>query len=101
MFDRRELLRRGIALGLAPALLPLAAGARAAEAEPPRVRRRAPLGKTGLELPDIGFGSSSLSGDDALVQHALARGISYFDTAESYQGGSAEELTKQVGSGTA
>jgi hypothetical protein len=91
MFDRRELLRRGIALGLAPALLPLAAGALSAEAEPPRVRRRAKLGRTGLELPDIGFGSSSLSGDDALVQHALARGISYFDTAESYQGGSSEE----------
>jgi predicted aldo/keto reductase-like oxidoreductase len=91
MFDRRELLRRGLALGLAPALLPLAAGARAAEAEPPQVRRRVSLGKTGLELPDIGFGSSSLSGDEALVRHALARGISYFDTAESYQGGSSEE----------
>jgi hypothetical protein len=61
MFDRRELLRRGIALGLAPALIPLAASARAAEAEAPRVRRRVPLGKTGLELSDIGFGSSSLA----------------------------------------
>ena len=49
------------------------------------------LGRTGLELPDIGFGSSSLSGDDALVAHALSRGITYFDTAESYQGGSSEE----------
>ena len=91
MFDRRELLRRGLALGLAPALLPLAAGAPLAEAEPPQVRRRVKLGKTGLELSDIGFGSSSLSGDEALVQHALARGISYFDTAESYQWGSSEE----------
>jgi predicted aldo/keto reductase-like oxidoreductase len=91
MLDRRELLRRGLALGLAPALLPLAGRAEPAASEPPRVRRRVPLGKTGLELPDIGFGSSSLSGDDALVQHALARGISYFDTAESYQGGSSEE----------
>jgi predicted aldo/keto reductase-like oxidoreductase len=91
MLDRRELLRRGVALGLAPALLPLAAGAAAAPAEPPRVRRRVPLGRTGLELPDIGFGSSSLSGDEALVAHALARGITYFDTAESYQSGSSEE----------
>jgi predicted aldo/keto reductase-like oxidoreductase len=90
MLDRRELIRRGLALGLAPALLPFAGG-RAAAAEPTRVRRRVPLGKTGLELPDIGFGSSSLSGDDALVAHALARGITYFDTAESYQGGSSEE----------
>ena len=55
------------------------------------MRRRVKLGKTGLEVPDIGFGSSSLSGDAALVQHAFARGITYFDTAESYQGGSSEE----------
>ena len=91
MLDRRELIRRGLALGLAPALLPLAGGRAAAAAEPAQVRRRVPLGKTGLELPDIGFGSSSLSGDDALVAHALARGITYFDTAESYSGGSSEE----------
>jgi hypothetical protein len=89
MLDRRELLRRGLALGLAPALLPLAAGAEPA-VEEPRVRRRVRLGKTGLELPDIGFGSSSLRGDEALVKHAFARGISYFDTAESYQGGASE-----------
>jgi uncharacterized protein len=91
MLDRRELLRRGIALGLAPALLPLAAGRPAAAAEPPQVRRRVTLGKTGLELPDIGFGSSALAGDTALVEHALARGITYFDTAESYESGASEE----------
>ncbi len=91
MLDRRELIRRGLALGLAPALLPFAAAAEPPPAEAPRVRRRVALGKTGLELPDIGFGSSSLAGDEGLVHHALARGITYFDTAESYQGGSAEE----------
>jgi predicted aldo/keto reductase-like oxidoreductase len=91
MLDRRELLRRSLALGLAPALLPLAISAEGAPAEAPRVRRRVKLGKTGLELPDIGFGSSSLSSDEALVKHALARGITYFDTAESYKGGGSEE----------
>jgi predicted aldo/keto reductase-like oxidoreductase len=75
---------------MAPALLPLAADAVPA-GEAPRVRRRVRLGKSGLEVPDIGFGSSSLAGDDALVQHALARGITYFDTAESYEGGASEE----------
>ncbi len=92
MFDRREFLRRGAALGLAPALLPLA-GAAAAEPspEPPVVRRRVPLGRTGLEMPDISMGTSALSGDVALVQHALERGISYFDTAEGYRGGRSEE----------
>ena len=42
-------------------------------------------------ISDIGFGSSSLSGDEALVRHALERGITYFDTAESYQDGRSEE----------
>jgi predicted aldo/keto reductase-like oxidoreductase len=89
-FDRREFLRRGALAGASVGLLPLAGGA-ALAAEEPRVRRLRTLGRTGLSIPDIGFGSSRLDGDVALVQHALARGINYFDTAESYQGGSSEE----------
>jgi aryl-alcohol dehydrogenase-like predicted oxidoreductase len=92
MIDRRELLRRGAALGMAP-LLPLApAAAETVAAEvTPRVRRKVPLGATGLQVPDIGFGSSQLEGDAALVRHALDRGIDYFDTAEGYGGGASEE----------
>ena len=90
MYDRREFLRRGAALGLVPALLPLAAGAEA-ETEEPRVRRRVPLGKTGLEMPDVSFGASRLSGDVGVVHHALERGITYFDTAEDYTGGESEK----------
>jgi predicted aldo/keto reductase-like oxidoreductase len=88
--DRREFLRRGALAGASVGLLPLAAGA-ALASEEPRVRRERKLGRTGLRISDIGFGSSSLDGDDPLVQHALARGINYFDTAESYQGGRSEE----------
>jgi hypothetical protein len=91
---RREFLRRTALAGVALGLAPLAASAALPEPDPtgpPRVRRRVRLGRTGLEIPDIGFGSSSLSGDVALVQHALERGITYFDSAEGYQGGSAEE----------
>jgi predicted aldo/keto reductase-like oxidoreductase len=88
--DRREFLRRGALAGASVGLLPLAAGA-ALASEEPRVRRERTLGRTGLRISDIGFGSSSLDGDDPLVQHALARGINYFDTAESYQGGRSEE----------
>jgi predicted aldo/keto reductase-like oxidoreductase len=95
VIDRRELVRRGLALGvtlgLAPAVVPLAGRAAPTAQEAPRVRRRVSLGKTTLQLPDIGFGSSSLAGDEPLVRHALDRGISYFDTAESYQGGQSEE----------
>ncbi len=91
MFDRRELLRRAAALGLAPALLPLAGVAAPEPAGSPTVRKRVPLGRTGLEIPDISFGTSALSGDVGLVHHALDRGITYFDTAEDYQSGRAEE----------
>jgi hypothetical protein len=55
------------------------------------VRRRVALGRTGLQIGDIGFGSSRLDGDEDLVRHALERGIDYFDTAESYTDGAAEE----------
>ncbi len=99
MYDRRELLRRGLALGVAPVLLPFAGSPSGAAVLPPRVRRRVPLGRTGLELPDIAFGASALSGDEALVRHALARGISYFDTAEGYRGGSSEETLGRALSG--
>jgi predicted aldo/keto reductase-like oxidoreductase len=86
--DRREFLRRSAVTGVSLAVAPLI-GARAAE--PPRVRRHVTLGRTGLQIGDIGFGSSRLSGDEALVRHALDRGIDYFDTAEGYEGGASEE----------
>jgi hypothetical protein len=87
--DRREFLRRGALAGLSVALG--GAGAAGAGEGAPRVRRRVTLGRTGIEVPDVGFGSSRLSGDEAVVRHALARGITYFDTAESYTGGRSEE----------
>src|SRR5687767_7936399 len=86
--DRREFLRRTTLAGAGVTLAPLTA---AAAEPPPAIRRTVKLGRTGLEISDIGFGSSRLSGDDALVRHALERGITYFDTAESYTGGSSEE----------
>ena len=95
-FGRREFLRRGAVAGLGLSLLPLAPDSPAEEPGPagesgPRVRRRVRLGRTGLEVPDIGFGSSRLSGDEDLVRYALDRGITYFDTAGSYMQGGAEE----------
>jgi predicted aldo/keto reductase-like oxidoreductase len=86
--DRREFLRRSAVTGVSLSVLPLIG---AAPAEPPRVRRRVTLGRTGLRIGDIGFGSSRLAGDEALVRHALDRGIDYFDTAEDYTSGASEE----------
>ncbi len=87
--DRREFLRRGALAGFGLGVLSLT-GAAAAAPEPPGVRRRVRVGRTGLEAPDIGFGSSRLRGDEDVVRHALQRGITWFDTAESYTGGEAE-----------
>lgn len=90
--DRRRFLGSAGA-GLAGGLVPASPGAVAT----PHIRREVPLGRTGLTVSDVSFGGSRLS-DPALVRHALARGITYFDTAESYRWGSSEEA---VGEGLA
>jgi hypothetical protein len=88
--DRRTFLRGSAAAGLG-LLVGSPAGAADAAAEAPRVRRSVRLGRTGLSVPDIGFGSSRLDGDEDLVRYALERGVTYFDSAESYTDGRAEE----------
>src|SRR6185436_19636491 len=51
------------------------------------------LGRTGLRISDISFGSSRLrTGEEDLVKYALDRGVNYFDTAESYTGGDSETV---------
>jgi len=56
------------------------------------------VGASGLLVSEIGFGTTTLGeavhGDEAvaLVRHALARGITYFDTAVTYSGGRSEEI---------
>src|SRR5262249_12683776 len=91
--DRREFLRRGALLGVGVGLVPgavLAAG----ESEAPgtaHIRAKRTLGRTGLEVSDIAFGSSRLGeNEDDLVRHAFDAGVNYFDTAEDYTGGAAE-----------
>jgi len=55
-----------------------------------------PLGRTGLDVTILGLGGHhvAVSGSEAnarrLVEAALEEGINYFDTAESYGGGSSE-----------
>jgi predicted aldo/keto reductase-like oxidoreductase len=88
--DRRQFLRQGAA-GVGLGLLPVGGVGTAWAAEPPRIRRHVRLGRTGLGISDIGFGSSRLKDDEALVHHALDRGITYFDTAAGYTGGRSEE----------
>lgn len=99
MLGRREFLRRGAISGIgAGTALGLAAGSRADEADTtlPQVQRYARLGRTELQVSDIGFGSSRLRGDTELVRHALDRGVNYFDCAEGYTGGAAEQTIGRV-----
>jgi predicted aldo/keto reductase-like oxidoreductase len=88
MIDRRRLLRLGSAAAVGSGVPTLAAPA--ANAVSPRIQRYVTLGRTGLEVSEIGFGSAS-SYDPDLVRHALERGVTLFDTAESYRFGWSEE----------
>ena len=90
---RRRLLQQGVLAGLGLSALPRRATA-AAPPAPARstVQRYATLGRTGMRISDISFGGSRLgAGEGDTVRHALDRGINYFDSADSYTGGSSEE----------
>jgi predicted aldo/keto reductase-like oxidoreductase len=89
--DRREFLRRSAVAGAGMGLLPQLAAAVVPEG-PPQVRRKLTLGRTGLSVPDIGFGASRLASDETLVRHAFDRGITHFDTAKSYTDGRSESV---------
>lgn len=81
--DRRQFI------GTAAAASTGLAMASSAHAAHPRIQRTVALGSTGLQVSDIGFGSSR-SADPDLVRHALDLGVTYFDTAESYRFGTSE-----------
>lgn len=95
--DRRAFLRLSALTGLASGV-PFTANAstqsatRAARAGG-EVKKYVRLGRTGFEIADISFGSSRLrTGEEALLHHALDRGVNYIDTAESYTGGASETV---------
>jgi predicted aldo/keto reductase-like oxidoreductase len=91
IIGRREFLKRGVLAGVGVSILPLAGAAGASVEAAPQVRRYSTLGRTGLKISDISFGSSRLSaGDEDLVRHAFDRGINYFDSADTYSGGESE-----------
>lgn len=96
MIDRRKFFKvgTGAALVLAGAGPTLRARmAQAAEKESarvPRIRRYTRLGRTELQVSDISLGSSRNSDPD-VIAHAFDRGVNFFDSAESYRWGNAEE----------
>ncbi|HTS62863.1 MAG TPA: aldo/keto reductase [Candidatus Acidoferrales bacterium] len=54
----------------------------------PAVRYRV-LGRTGLKVTELGFGSEAVS-DLSVFERALDAGINFFDSARNYQNGNAE-----------
>jgi L-galactose dehydrogenase/L-glyceraldehyde 3-phosphate reductase len=63
------------------------------------------LGKTGLRVPNIGFGCGNVGGvmirgtheqQVSAVQHALSLGVDYFDTAAAYGNGQSETHLGEV-----
>ena len=88
---RRAFIKSGALAGLGFGLATLAGPVSAAIPPAPKVRRLAPLGRTGMKISDISFGADRLSpGQEDLVLHAFNLGINYFDTAETYRGGDSE-----------
>ena len=85
---RSDVLRLGAASGVIPITSAVASQPAPTAGE---VRRYVRLGRTGLEISDVSFGSSRLRrGGEYLIHHAFDRGINYFDTADGYSAGASE-----------
>ena len=91
---RREFLRKGALATLSLGALRLPAVA-AGEDSPTGGRVRT-LGRTGLRISDISFGSGDTDDPD-LVRYAFDRGVTLFDTAEGYPLGRNGTAEKAIG----
>lgn len=81
--SRRAFLASGLAV---PALR----AQQRASTPAPALRYRT-LGKTGLRVTELGFGSEAVS-DTSVFARAIDVGINFFDTARPYQGGGNERM---------
>ena len=93
-FDRRTILRWGVMTGAGASVL----GTSGSVANVGHsVSRYVRLGRTGIKISDISFGSSRLrQGEEDIVRHAIDRGVNYFDTADSYTNGQSERVLGNV-----
>jgi predicted aldo/keto reductase-like oxidoreductase len=88
LLSRRKVLGLGLAIG---AMTPGSKHpvAKNQDAKPDKIVGYRTLGSTGLTISDISFGSSR-SSDPDLIRYAFDRGITFYDTAESYRLGASE-----------
>lgn len=93
--SRRKFLAAGLALPAAASATRTSSSDQAPPA-PPRppsgpVLHYKTLGKTGLKVTTVGFGCM-ITSDGSVVERAADIGITYFDTARSYQSGNNERM---------
>ena len=93
-FNRRDFLKKTAAAGFGSALLPLSnltrAHASSEELESMMVPKR-PFGKTGVDVSILSLGGVLKSRDLLIFKQALKRGVTYWDTADSYGRGENEK----------
>ena len=93
--SRRQFLAAGLALPVAAEAAfdsaPAAPPAGAPQASAPPVLRTRTLGRTGLEVTEVGFGCM-ITSDPSVITRAADLGINFFDTARVYQSGNNERL---------
>jgi 1-deoxyxylulose-5-phosphate synthase len=90
-YSRREFLKTGLAAGAMAS-----AGGLSLKAEPETATDWVTMGKTGVKVTRLAFGTGSFSGQvqrdlgqeqfTRLVRHAHERGVRFFETSESYAG---------------
>jgi len=54
------------------------------------------LGRTGMKVSNIGYGTSRGNLDPSVLQYAITKGINYFDTSEGYGRGESERMLGKV-----
>jgi predicted aldo/keto reductase-like oxidoreductase len=87
---RRDFLKASVLATAALTSTPLTAQAKT---EKPKVKRYQEIGKTGLRMSDISYGTGRLP-SASMILRAIDRGINYFDTAPDY--GSSEKYIGQA-----
>jgi hypothetical protein len=85
---RRDFLKASALATAAIASSPLSAEPGTEPSKKPIVKRYTEIGKTGLKMSDISYGTGRLP-SASMILRAIDRGINYFDTAPDY--GSSEE----------